>query len=357
MGSLACLGFAVHSAVNPAPASACKVLSGNVWASSSSPSSSICSFSSNSRMPLPALALPGSQRTDASLTAYCLFATLALCLSARDSRRGSSRVRCSRSLRLSQLHAKKKDKGNYKPKARPQSKQEVVPVPHFDADEVFSLDVECVATGRTHLKSDREPCSLALVDGRGKVVMQTLIQPSRPVVSYLTQFTGLREGSLGGANAISLQRAINELKAVLPRRAVLVGQDPQGDVDWMQLVKGVDFKDLVDLSEVFTNSQGMVFSLRHEARVLLGEQPSGDGVHDPCWDAKVSVQLYRKASEASDKELAAQRAKLTDKKFWPPLPSMAKQCGYQIDGVCLSMYGADHCICGKPTITPKIRKR
>lgn len=252
----------------------------------------------------------------------------------------------------------KKDKGNYQPKARPpQSKEKDVTtaVPFYPPEEVFSLDVECVAVGKTHEKTDRAPCSFALVDGYGKVVMQTLIQPSRQIVSYLTPFTGLREGSITSQNAVSLDRAINELKGILPRRAILVGQDPEGDIEWMQLVKGVDFHDMIDLSEVFTNSRGMVFSLRHEARALLGKVPQS-GVHNPSWDARVSMELYHKAAQASQAEMAALREKLTDKKFWPPLPSLARECGYKIDGVCLSMYGADHCSCGRPVIVPKVRK-
>ncbi|CAE8616297.1 unnamed protein product, partial [Polarella glacialis] len=230
--------------------------------------------------------------------------------------------------------AKSKDtnkKGNYQAKARPgqQPKTELAPVPKYELSEVFSLDVECVAVGTTHLKSDRAPCSFALVDGYGTVVMQTLIQPSTPVFSYLTPFTGLRPGELNGSRAVSLERAIAELKAKLPRRAVLVGQEPEGDFGWMQLTQGVDFRETLNLAEVlrsfiqvhvrvFTNSQGMVFSLRHQARVLLGKDAS-KGVHDPSWDAKVSVELYRKASEsnvgfeASEKELAALRDKLTSK--------------------------------------------
>ncbi|CAE8705844.1 unnamed protein product, partial [Polarella glacialis] len=179
--------------------------------------------------------------------------------------------------------------------------------------------------------------------------------------------TQLSPGELNGSRAVSLERAIAELKAKLPRRAVLVGQEPEGDFGWMQLTQGVDFRETLNLAEVlrsfiqvhirvFTNSQGMVFSLRHQARVLLGKDAS-KGVHDPSWDAKVSVELYRKASEASEKELAALRDKLTSKEFWPPKHSLARECGYQIDGVCLSMYGADHCICGKPTVTPNIKKR
>lgn len=252
-----------------------------------------------------------------------------------------------------QLHAKAKGhKGSKGNRGGGNVKKKIVipPFPSYAPDEVHSLDVECVATGTTHEKSDREPCSLALVDGFGKAVYQTLIQPARPVVSYLTPFTGLRHGDLDGSRAISLQRAIGELKRHLPKSSVLVGQDPQGDADWMQLTKGVDFVGLVNLAEVFRNERDMRFSLRHEARVLLGKV-ADLRTHDPCWDARMSVELYRIAADATPKELSAMREKLTSKKFWPPLPSLARECGYEIDGVCLSMYNKDNCSCGKPLAT------
>jgi len=220
-------------------------------------------------------------------------------------------------------------------------------VPQYSREDVFSLDVECVAVGRSHEKSDREPCSLAVVDGFGQVLMHQVIQPARPVVSYLTPFTGLRAHDFEGGRAIGLARAINELKSVLPQRAVLVGQNPEGDIEWMRLSKGVDFKDVVDLSEVFKNDRGMMFSLRHEARVLLGKE-SNEKVHNPCWDAIVSMELYRKAADATPKELASMQDKLTHQDYWPPKPSLARECGYQIDGVCLSMYVAEMCTCGRP---------
>lgn len=234
--------------------------------------------------------------------------------------------------------AKKAKQKPQKPKPlKPQAKRgSTAAVPVYPPEEIFSLDVECVAVGKSHEKSDRMPCSYALVDGKGDCVKRTLIQPSREVVSYLTPFTGLHPGDLDGQRALSLDRARRELQELLPRRAILVGQEPQGDIEWMSLNEGQDFTGTVNLSEIFSNEKGMVFSLRHEARVLLGREPDSS-VHDPCWDAKVSIDLYKLASSASPKELAALREKLTKKEFWPPKPSLARECGYQLDGVCLSM--------------------
>eukprot|EP00445_Apocalathium_hangoei_P010098 CAMPEP_0203884918 /NCGR_PEP_ID=MMETSP0359-20131031/28923_1 /ASSEMBLY_ACC=CAM_ASM_000338 /TAXON_ID=268821 /ORGANISM="Scrippsiella Hangoei, Strain SHTV-5" /LENGTH=356 /DNA_ID=CAMNT_0050805455 /DNA_START=19 /DNA_END=1086 /DNA_ORIENTATION=- len=233
-----------------------------------------------------------------------------------------------------------KDKGKGGSKSNPGQPHMGLAAPSHPLENVFCFDVECVATGTSHLKSDREPCSMALVDGFGETVLYTLIRPTRPVASYLTPFTGLKEGDLEGSSAIDMARAIRELKECLSPKAVIVGQNPEGDAEWMQLKEGEDFESMIDLAEVFANTKGMRFSLRHEALVLLGRE-AAEGVHDPCWDALASVDLYKLASEASPKDLEKMRDKMTHKDYWPPKDSLARQCGYNVDGICLSMYNKD----------------
>lgn len=215
---------------------------------------------------------------------------------------------------------------------------------------VFSVDVECIATGLTHERSSRAACEVALVDGWGRLLLHSLIIPERPIVSYLTPFTGLRPGDLDqGKGAIPYQKARALLRRLLRSDAVLVGQNPVGDVEWMGLEQGTDFERLVDLAEIFATDDGTVFSLHHQARVLLGKRSTRKLTgHDPIWDASVSVELYQKAAAAMAPELETMREAMTAPKNWPPLPSIAHRCGYTIDGVCLSMYSAENCTCGRP---------
>ncbi|CAE7441685.1 Atp13a1, partial [Symbiodinium microadriaticum] len=128
-----------------------------------------------------------------------------------------------------------------KPKSSKVSASPVAVAQYPDKD-VFALDVECLAIGRTHEKSDRAPCSYAVVDGFGKLLKRTLIRPPREVVSYLTPFTGLRDGDITAQNSLSFERAVRELREVLPRRAILVGQEPSGDIEWMELRQGQEYK-------------------------------------------------------------------------------------------------------------------
>jgi DNA polymerase III epsilon subunit-like protein len=60
--------------------------------------------------------------------------------------------------------------------------------------QVLSIDVECVATGYSHL--DRAPCSVAIVNDRCEILFDSLIKPDKSVVSDLFPFTGVRQADL-----------------------------------------------------------------------------------------------------------------------------------------------------------------
>lgn len=214
---------------------------------------------------------------------------------------------------------------------------------------MFSLDVECVAIGMTHELGSRTPCSVALVDHTCAVLYTALIKPAMPVMSYMTPITGLCAMDL--ESGISLETSIKQLKAVLPNDAVLVGQKPESDVEWMQLEQGVDYARIVDISLLFRGynpwfGNHVFHSLQHEARVLLGKLPSGSA-HDPVWDAQVSVELYNKAITAAPEELHAMQQMLIGER---PLPSIAKLYSFQMDGVCMARFKPQMCICGAPFV-------
>jgi hypothetical protein len=59
---------------------------------------------------------------------------------------------------------------------------------------IYSIDVECVATGTQH--NARSIAQVALVDEWGRPVFNVLIRQEKPVVSYLTPLTGLTKEML-----------------------------------------------------------------------------------------------------------------------------------------------------------------
>lgn len=60
--------------------------------------------------------------------------------------------------------------------------------------QVFSIDVECVATGVQH--NSRSVAQVALVDEWCRPVFNAFIKQDKPVVSYLTPLTGLTQETL-----------------------------------------------------------------------------------------------------------------------------------------------------------------
>ena len=56
--------------------------------------------------------------------------------------------------------------------------------------KVYSIDVECVATGTRHC--DRDVAKIAIVDCLCDVVFESYVKPEKEVVSYLTQLTGIK---------------------------------------------------------------------------------------------------------------------------------------------------------------------
>ena len=137
--------------------------------------------------------------------------------------------------------------------------------------EYYSVDVECVATGRRH--DDRSVAFVALVDQNERLLYKEKVRVDKPIMSYLTPLTGLRRGDLDYGK--SLDTVIKDIKRFLGPNAVLVGQGVKSDIGWLHLQEGIDFKSSVDLGDFFKvynprYNNYSHFSLQHEANILLG---------------------------------------------------------------------------------------
>ena len=95
---------------------------------------------------------------------------------------------------------------------------------------VYSIDVECVATGKRHC--DRDVARIAIVNSLCEVIYSSFVKPSLPIISYLTPLTGLtfrrfwrvtnREKDL--KDAPSLEECKEKIRDILPSDCTLVGQ-------------------------------------------------------------------------------------------------------------------------------------
>ena len=171
--------------------------------------------------------------------------------------------------------------------------------------EVFSIDVECVASGRGH--RDRVVGRIAMVDSSCNLIYDTIVNPELDgikVVSYIERLTGLNK-EICDSKGITLSAALAGLKEKLPSNALLVGQGIHHDIEWLDLKQGVDFARHFDIADMFklrvkdkvvdgvAKARFRFFSLRHTVIALMGvDMQSKD--HNPVDDAAYSLRLFLK---------------------------------------------------------------
>jgi hypothetical protein len=237
--------------------------------------------------------------------------------------------------------------------------QEHLIVPNLDNSLVFSVDVECVATGVQH--HDRSVAQIGMVNCFGQQVLRLIVKPDKPVVSYLTPLTGLT-AKIVQKFGIRESDALKELKQVLPKNAILVGMNIRKDIEWLQLVEGTDFHscyDLAGLFRVWNKNLGKgprgagswtYFSLDHCAATWLninrGVDPATGqaGGHDAVRDAYDSMWLFNTYRQVQHDPVQLQHFQY--RTLTTPLkPSFAKQ-NPTFEGCCMG--NRKTCVCGAP---------
>lgn len=223
-------------------------------------------------------------------------------------------------------------------RTRPSKKKTVVEGP------IFSIDVECVASGPTH--NEREVAHIAVVDGSEQVVLNVYVKPDKPVFSYIEPLTGCNADLV--QNGISLAEAVERVKAVLPTNAVLVGQNILKDVQWLGLSESKDFASMLDLAGLFRvytpQYKNPVFhSLHHKAKALLGIN-QGQLPHTADKDAQLSIVLFKLylELEANPELMAAAKQRLLD----TPIETTFVKIHPSYEGACMG--NRKSCTCGAP---------
>lgn len=209
---------------------------------------------------------------------------------------------------------------------------------------VYSIDVECVATGVSH--NARSIAQVALVDEWSRPIFNVFIKQDVPVVSYITQLTGLTKEILDEYGC-PLAEALANLRAHLLPNAILVGQSIHKDVQWLQLAEGVDYFSLIDISGLFRvwnppRNEFTVFSQDHCAKVWMGYDKSPQ--HNAVVDASVSMSLfnaYRTIQWDPIRLAQLQQATL----LAPRIPGFSSLHPV-VDGCCMG--NRRKCICNAP---------
>ena len=211
---------------------------------------------------------------------------------------------------------------------------------------IYSIDVECIATGRQH--HDRAVAQISLVDGSCMPRLNIYVRPAVPVASYLTPLTGLT-AELLDTHGVTIAEASATLRAHLPANAVLVGQNIAKDVEWLGLVEGRDFGSMVDLAallRVYNAKYGSYsyFSQDHYASAWLGIFRTEADTHDAVADAIISMRLFHAycSLQYDPAAIAAQGARVLS----APHKSSFAKLHPEWEGCCMG--NRQTCKCGAP---------
>uniref|UniRef100_A0A383VQM2 Exonuclease domain-containing protein n=1 Tax=Tetradesmus obliquus TaxID=3088 RepID=A0A383VQM2_TETOB len=207
----------------------------------------------------------------------------------------------------------------------------------------YSIDVECVAIGTDH--HSRAVGQIALVDQYEQVILDIVVKPDKPVVSYLTALTGLTQDIIE-SKGVTLANAVQQLRSCLPADAVLVGQNILQDVQWLGLKEGTDFKSCLDLAGLYRvwnprYSSYSVFSQDHLVKALLGWDLE-NSQHNAALDALKSIKLFNLYQQLQRDEQAWQQAQERMLNAPPTLSFARTNPSYE--GVCMG--NRKTCTCG-----------
>lgn len=148
---------------------------------------------------------------------------------------------------------------------------------------------------------DKALTRVSMVDyDTNQVVYDRLVKPARPIVNYLTQWSGITEKALRSVKTTIAEVQADILKFLQPQNGltpVLLGHSLESDLKALHLCHPY----CIDTALIFQHPRGVPLKpgLAWLTNKYIGReiQNRGDGGHDPEEDARACVDLLKKKVE------------------------------------------------------------
>ncbi|KAJ5157669.1 uncharacterized protein N7482_008769 [Penicillium canariense] len=183
-------------------------------------------------------------------------------------------------------------------------------IPTLEAGDVPDAEIEkgSMTAGRNVLSLDCEMClteggqseltRISMVGWDGEVVLDELVKPAKPIVDYLTRFSGITQEMLDPVTT-TLSDIQQKLLTILTPRTVLVGHSLNSDLTALKITHPF----IVDTAHIYPHPRGppLKCSLRWLTQKYLNKEiQKGTTGHDSVEDARAVLDLVKLKCEKGE---------------------------------------------------------